>query len=37
MKTRHIDSYKVPTVDSYHIMHVGASMFLPPKTGGFLL
>ena len=23
MKTLHIDSYKVPTVDSNHIIHVG--------------
>ena len=31
MKTLHTDSYKVPTVDSNHIVHVGGWRVLAPQ------
>ena len=37
VKILHIDSYKVPAVDSNHIIHVGDGMSLPQRTGGFNL
>ena len=35
MKTLNIGSYKVPTVDSNHTIHVGGWHVLAPRTGGF--
>ena len=34
MKTLHIDSYKVPAVDSNHIVHVGGWHVLASEDGG---